>query len=63
VGFIVGLHELLVKMRHSVEVSAQLLNGFVLDSCGEERAKSVPPITYGFMRDVDPGFIEKILHM
>ena len=50
--FTVDLHKNLVQMPLPVRMSTKLLNPFLSDLSGKQRAKSVPPETDSFMADI-----------
>jgi len=63
VRFSVDLHENLVQMSLPIRMCAKLLNPLPSDLHGEQWPKPVPPETDRFMADIDPAFVQQILHI
>jgi hypothetical protein len=59
----VNSYEHFVQMPLPVRICTKLLNPFSSDLRGEQRAKSVPPEPHRFMADIDPAFVQQILHI
>ena len=51
-GLAIDFHKYLVQMPLPVRISTKLLNPFLSDLSGKQRAKSVPPETDSFMADI-----------
>jgi hypothetical protein len=51
-GLAIDFHKYLVQMPLPVRMNTKLLNPFLSDLSGKQRAKSVPPETDSFMADI-----------
>jgi len=57
VGFSVDFYEHLVQMPLPIRMSTKLLNPFLSDLCGKQRAEPVPPKPHRLMADLDPALM------
>ncbi len=56
----IHLHEHLVHVPLPFRECAKLLDAFSSDFRSKHRAEPIPPISDGFMADIDPAFVQQI---